>query len=322
MTRFLIRLISRVSFGCIGIVLLALAVGRILPPEDEILFSASTTIFNIQIFRMSIARQIIVPMTSSEEVNASPVWSPDGQSIAFISKYQNGQNIYLMNPTGGGINQLTDSYGGLPIWSPDGQKIAFTRFTGEKNDVMLKVLQSDETHQLTHNTQPNFSPTWLPDSQHLTFISIDIHPHDETSNVNNLDIENGQTHLIFTTQHYITNLAWSPDARYLAYLAYAPVSALYLWDTIRNQSFLLYIYPFIDPEMNYTDVPEWSADGRSIFFATIYTPTPDTYRLGIFQLVVASCLQQAQNCSPKLLGSLPTAYYVPHFDMHLRPHQP
>lgn len=59
-----------------------------------------------------------------------PVWSPDGEKIAFIS-YRNGiPNLYLINPDGSGLTQVTDVAGGVfnPTWTPDGKAISVVAF--------------------------------------------------------------------------------------------------------------------------------------------------------------------------------------------------
>jgi Tol biopolymer transport system component len=55
----------------------------------------------------------------------SPVWSPDGEWIAFIRS----QELWLIHPDGSGSHRLfgesKDLCIGEPMWSPDGQQIAF-----------------------------------------------------------------------------------------------------------------------------------------------------------------------------------------------------
>jgi Tol biopolymer transport system component len=57
---------------------------------------------------------------------AIPVWSPDGDRIAFIDGAQPADRLMVMNADGSGLTQLASSpqLRG-PAWSPDGEKLAY-----------------------------------------------------------------------------------------------------------------------------------------------------------------------------------------------------
>ena len=86
----------------------------------------------------------IVPTNGSSEprpftsgpFDASPRWSPDGRTLAFVrAAEKDGKpdqpQIYLMAANGGEARALTDvaKGAGSPRWSPDGKTIAFTTST-------------------------------------------------------------------------------------------------------------------------------------------------------------------------------------------------
>ena len=60
--------------------------------------------------------------------DSSPVWSPDGKTIAFLSARSGDSQVYLLSMEGGEPKPLTKLSTGadLAIWSPDGKTIAFT----------------------------------------------------------------------------------------------------------------------------------------------------------------------------------------------------
>ena len=60
--------------------------------------------------------------------DSSPVWSPDGKTIAFLSARSGDSQVYLLSMDGGEAKQLTRLSTGADNvkWSPDGKTIAFT----------------------------------------------------------------------------------------------------------------------------------------------------------------------------------------------------
>jgi dipeptidyl aminopeptidase/acylaminoacyl peptidase len=67
-------------------------------------------------------------LTQGDKSSASPVFSPDGRSIAFISARDDGPNIYVIPATGGEARRVTSVSTGVAdlVWSPDSRRIAFS----------------------------------------------------------------------------------------------------------------------------------------------------------------------------------------------------
>jgi dipeptidyl aminopeptidase/acylaminoacyl peptidase len=66
--------------------------------------------------------------TFGDKNESSPLFSPDGKWIAFISSREGDDNLYLISTGGGEARQLTSLSTGVgdPLWSPDGKAIAFS----------------------------------------------------------------------------------------------------------------------------------------------------------------------------------------------------
>jgi dipeptidyl aminopeptidase/acylaminoacyl peptidase len=60
--------------------------------------------------------------------DSSPVWSPDGKTLAFLSSRLGQPQVYLLSMVGGEAQTLTKLSTGADMvkWSPDGKTIAFT----------------------------------------------------------------------------------------------------------------------------------------------------------------------------------------------------
>jgi Tol biopolymer transport system component len=111
-----------------------------------------------------------------QDEESNPVWSPDGTQIAFNSKNTGNREIYVMDPDGSNVTQLTHEasyewtqahgcdpagwyYNADPAWSPDGTKIAFesNRCVGDQG---LYTMNADGSNQ-TFLTAGH-SPAWQP----------------------------------------------------------------------------------------------------------------------------------------------------------------
>ena len=80
------------------------------------------------IWMMAIDGQGARQLTSGEKGENSPLFSPDGKWILYISSKDDGPQIYLMPTAGGEAKKLTSISTGVsdPLWSPDGKWIAFS----------------------------------------------------------------------------------------------------------------------------------------------------------------------------------------------------
>ncbi len=96
--------------------------------------------------------------------NGTPVWSPDGTQLVFISGRNGRPDVYSMNADGSNQTQLTsegESRG--PSYSPDGDKIGFVSFRDNFN-AEYYVMNVDGTNQtnLTNNTAWEEAFDWRP----------------------------------------------------------------------------------------------------------------------------------------------------------------
>jgi TolB protein len=65
---------------------------------------------NVDIWVMDIETGARTQLTQDPGADLWPVWSPDGQSIAFVSERDNANGeVYVMNADGSGVRRLTDN---------------------------------------------------------------------------------------------------------------------------------------------------------------------------------------------------------------------
>ncbi len=126
-----------------------------------------------------------------------PVWSPDGQKIAFASDRDGDSEIYIMDKDGSNLEKLTDNqgYDGRPRWSPDGEKISFETDRDEGDwDIFVMNTDGSDPRSITANATSDFSQSWSPDGNWLVYVSN----ADGDNEIFIVDI-NGQNQLRLTT---------------------------------------------------------------------------------------------------------------------------
>lgn len=304
MMRLRLWFMGEIASVCACGVLLVLAVGQMLVlPDNELVFTANLRFGESDIYRMDIAHRLVYPITKDAVVDSQPVWSPDGQQIAFVSNRSDLYTIYVMEADGHAIHRLVDDgyYAYGPAWSRDGRFIAYitTQFP-VSHEVMLVDLQTGEARRLTDNRENENSVGWSPDGQQL-MVDYDTSTT-KFNHIFRLDTQTGERQPLFLTPNYERSPNWSPDGRYLSYVAWGANPGIYLWDTADSQSRLLYT----PPVLNISNL-NWSPDGHFIIYAPLTTRDQNE----IFQLDVAACLQQPAQCTPQALPLPPGIYANP-----------
>jgi TolB protein len=113
-------------------------------------------------------------IASSGEPLMSPAWSPDGQSLAYVSFENKASAIYVQTLRTGERMRVSARAGinGAPAWSPDGRTLALTlsRKDGDV-DVYTLNLASQTLTRMSFDPGIDTEPTWSADGRKLYFMS-------------------------------------------------------------------------------------------------------------------------------------------------------
>jgi len=114
-----------------------------------------------------------VVMQSNEPL-MSPAWSPDGQSLAYVSFEERLPSVYVQYLQTGERKRVSARAGvnQAPAWSPDGKKLALTLSTRDGNlDVYLLDLATQALTRITDDPGIDTEPQWSKDGQTIYFTS-------------------------------------------------------------------------------------------------------------------------------------------------------
>lgn len=112
-------------------------------------------------------------LLKSSEPIISPVWSPDGKAVAYVSFETTRPAIFMQNLLTGQREQLTNFKGlnGAPAWSPDGKKLALVLSKDGNPEIYILDLATRRFSRVTKHFGIDTEPTWTRDGQHILFTS-------------------------------------------------------------------------------------------------------------------------------------------------------
>ena len=117
----------------------------------------------------------------TEGEDSDPVWSPDGDAIAFVRDDFGNYDIYLVRPEDGEDWRgevaeerwlKSDQEEHSPAWAPDGDTLAFvTTRDGNAEIYVANANDGEPPQRLTINDSADTEPVWSPDGNMIAFVS-------------------------------------------------------------------------------------------------------------------------------------------------------
>jgi len=240
------------------------------------------------------AEPLLTAATTGGSVNLAPSLSPDGRHVAFLSTRALELELYLADAETGNVLQrlvraeadrhfqnlsFLDS---SVAWSPDGRRVAFGVFArGQRAIAIYDVERRRVERRLDLSGIDDMrQPAWSPDGRSLVFSAI----VGTASDLFTVDLETGEVARLTDDGYTDIQPAFSPDGRRIAFV------------TDRGEGTDLARLAFGDLGIAILDVdtgridvlplfargkhidPNFSADGRRLYFVAEPDGVPDVFR--------------------------------------------
>jgi TolB protein len=147
-----------------------------------------------------------------------PMYSPDGNRIAFASQRDGNSEIYVMNRDGSSVRRLTNNpaIDFSPTWSPTGAQIAFT--SGRSGSPQIWVMDADglSVRRLTFGESYADRATWSPAPYNEIAYTAQT---GRTFDIKIYDVASGEIRTITDGSGSNESPAFAPNGRHLAFMS-------------------------------------------------------------------------------------------------------
>ena len=242
--------------------------------------------------------RLVIPEKRSGDYNLAPTLSPDGKLIAFFSSRslfsidlfvadaKTGRVIRkLAGPSSDPHFDAISFINSAGDWSPDGSKFAFIVYASGNNEIAILDTKSGNVDRRIRipTVGAILHTSWSPDGKTLAFSGLS----GGLSDLYLLDLETGNTRRLTNDRFADLQPTWSPDGKTLAFttdrgpntdfntLKYGQLN-LATYDVATGQ--IRVFAPFSSGKhIN----PQFSPDGKDLFFVSDQDGISDVYRLDV-----------------------------------------
>ena len=196
----------------------------------------------------------------SKQPIMSPVWSPNGNEIAYVSFETDRPAIYRQNLKTQQREQLTNFRGlnSSPAWSPDGKRMAMVLSKDGNPEIYIMDLATKVLTRITNHYAIDTEPDWMPDGKSLVFTS----DRGGSPQIYQVELASGKTKRLTFEGRYNAGADVSPDGSSMVMVHRANKGYQIVWYEFRTGRIIELT------QSNLDESPSIAPNGAMLLYAT------------------------------------------------------
>jgi TolB protein len=198
---------------------------------------------------------------ASFEPIISPVWSPDGRKLAYVS-FESKKPVVYVHSLQDGKRHVAANFRGsnsAPAWSPDGSRLAVTLSREGGSQIFVMNPDGSNLRRLTSSAAIDTEPRFSPDGEWLYFTS----DRGGSPQIYRMRASGGEAQRVTFEGSYNVSPRLSPDGKSLAYITRnGGRFQVALLDLTNRQVQIL-------TDSDRDESPSFAPNGRMILLATV-----------------------------------------------------
>jgi Tol biopolymer transport system component len=231
------------------------------------------------IWMVSTMEGVPVQLTNNNNLNVSPVWTPDGRNLLFVSNQDGSRDIYQLplnassEPSGPPVRLTTGLNAHTISISKDGKKLAYSVFTYTANIWSIRIPKGEaisisEAQPVTEGNQAIEGIGVSPDGKWLVFDSN----RSGNQDIYKMPIGGGELEKLTTHPSDDFLPSWSPDGKEIVFYSFRNGNRDIYLMTADGRS----IQQLTD-DLAQERYPDWSPNGNQLVFYSDKTGRQELY---------------------------------------------
>ncbi|MBL01571.1 MAG: hypothetical protein CL774_03670 [Chloroflexi bacterium] len=214
---------------------------------------------NVDIYKLSSLGGELTQLTTDKSSETKPTWSPDKNTIAYLSDINGTNTLWIMDSNGNSKKEVLDSDIKVNnfFWSPDSKKIVAEVNINEKLNIIIIDLETTSKEILNLPYDKALIGDWSPDGKWLLFTV----EGEKNNGIKRKSISGVDEFSITEENDYQPK--WSPNGKWIAFVRKNTTGN---FDLIYTNIYGEKEEILIKNNLNKIDY-DWSSDSKNIIFS-------------------------------------------------------